>query len=98
MSGCSLTVRLTPRARMARIVGRERDAEGRAQVRAAVTAPPVDGAANVALVALIAKSLAVPRSAVAIVGGQTARTKRLSIAVPPDQLARWLDSLDEVAG
>ena len=40
-----------------------------------VTAPPVDGRANEALVALIAKRAGVPRSAVSIVRGHTSRDK-----------------------
>jgi uncharacterized protein YggU (UPF0235/DUF167 family) len=43
------------------------------QVR--VTAAPEDGKANAAVIALLAKALGVPRSALAIVRGATARDK-----------------------
>jgi len=51
--------------------------EGALLVRLA--APPVEGAANEALVELLARLLAVPRRAVRIVSGETSRTKRLAI-------------------
>ena len=45
----------------------------------AVAAPPVEGAANGAVVALLAKRLGVPERSIRIVGGNRARTKHLSI-------------------
>lgn len=44
-----------------------------------VSAAPADGAANAAVTTLIAKALNVPRSAVRIAAGGTARLKRLEI-------------------
>lgn len=70
-----ITVRLTPRASREEIAG-ERD--GGILVR--VTAPPVDGAANEALVRLLAKTLRVPKGSVTIVSGETSRTKLLEVA------------------
>jgi hypothetical protein len=67
-------VRLTPRASREEIVGLR---DGVLQVR--VTAPPVDGAANAALVRLLAKRLRVGRGAVRIVSGETARTKMIEV-------------------
>lgn len=74
-----LAVRLTPRAGRARIDGWGRDDAGRAFLKVRVAEPPVDGAANVALVRLIAKALDRPASAVRIVSGDTARLKSLEI-------------------
>lgn len=56
-----------------------------------VAAPPADGAANRSVVTLVAKAVGVPRSAVAIASGATARHKRLRIAGVSRQavLARW---------
>lgn len=65
-----VTVRLTSRASREEIAG---EREGAILVR--VTAPPVDGAANEALVRLLAKTLRLPKGAVAIVSGETSRTK-----------------------
>lgn len=69
-----LSIRLTPRSSREGISG-ERD--GVWQVR--VTAPPVDGAANAALVRLLARRLRVGRGAVRIVSGETARTKIVEV-------------------
>lgn len=70
-----ITVRLTPRASREGIAG-ERD--GAVLVR--VTAPPVDGAANEALVKLLAKALRIPKGSVAIISGETSRTKVIEVA------------------
>ena len=45
-----------------------------------LTAPPVDGAANEALVALLAQRLGLPKHAVHIIHGATARHKTVEIA------------------
>jgi uncharacterized protein (TIGR00251 family) len=49
-------------------------------LRARVTAPPVDGAANEALVALIAGRLGLPRRAVALASGAASRQKVVAVA------------------
>lgn len=46
-----------------------------AELRVKVTAPPVDRAANEAVVRLIAETLDVPRNCVELVRGQTSRHK-----------------------
>ena len=48
-------------------------------VKIRLAAPPVDGAANDALTAFLADRLAVPRSAVSLLGGATSRRKRVRI-------------------
>lgn len=68
------TIRVTPRASANAVAG-ERD--GLLLVR--VTAPPVEGKANDAVVALLAKALGTPRGAVQVVRGASARTKRISV-------------------
>ena len=50
------------------------------RLKVQLTAPPVDGAANDALVQLVAKSLGRPRGDVAIVRGQTGRKKTVRVA------------------
>lgn len=45
-----------------------------------VTAPPVDGAANIAVIKLLAQTLRVPKSTVAIVAGSSGHLKRITIA------------------
>jgi uncharacterized protein len=68
------TVRVTPRASASAVAG-ERD--GVLLVR--VTAPALEGKANDAVVALLAKALGTPRGAVRLVRGATSRTKRISV-------------------
>ena len=70
----SFTIRVTPRASANTVAG-ERD--GVLLVR--VTAPPVEGKANDAMVALLAKLLGTPRGAIQVVSGAGARTKRVSV-------------------
>ncbi|GCE05358.1 DUF167 domain-containing protein [Dictyobacter aurantiacus] len=48
-------------------------------LKARLTAPPVDGAANQALIALLADQLAIPRRAISIVRGTTSRQKVVDI-------------------
>jgi len=67
-------VRLQPRASANVISGVEDGV-----VRARVTAPPVDGAANDALVQLLAKALRIGRGRISIVRGASSRTKLVSI-------------------
>jgi uncharacterized protein len=52
--------------------------EGALLVRLA--AAPVDGAANDELIALLAKTLKIPKRDIAIISGERARTKRVRIA------------------
>lgn len=60
-------------------------------LRARVAAPAVDGAANQALVRLLAAELDVPRRDVRLVAGAAARTKLVAVdGLPAERvLARW---------
>jgi uncharacterized protein YggU (UPF0235/DUF167 family) len=79
-------VRLTPRGGADRIDG---VVDGALRVR--VAAPPVDEAANRALLRLLARELGVAPSALRIVSGTTARTKTVAVDGASTQaiLARW---------
>jgi uncharacterized protein len=79
-------VRLTPRAAVDHVDG---VLDG--VLKARVTAPAVEGAANHALVRLLADELDVPRSDVRIVAGATAREKLVVIdgLGPETIVARW---------
>jgi uncharacterized protein (TIGR00251 family) len=44
-----------------------------------VTAPPIEGKANKALIALLAKKLAVPKSHIEIISGKSSRLKSIQI-------------------
>jgi uncharacterized protein (TIGR00251 family) len=69
------SVRLQPRASKNEIAG----AHGGA-LRIRVTAPPVDGLANDALIEFLSRELDVPRRNVCIVSGLTSRTKVVEIS------------------
>jgi uncharacterized protein len=68
-------VRLTPRARADRLDAIARLAGGAPVLLVSVTAPPVDGRANVALCRLIAARAGVASSRVSVVRGAKARDK-----------------------
>jgi uncharacterized protein (TIGR00251 family) len=73
--GIRLRVRVAPRAAHARILGVHDGA-----LKVSLTAPPVDGAANEALVRLLAEELGIPKRAVAITHGHTSKLKTVLIA------------------
>jgi len=81
----TFTIRVTPRASATAVAG-ERD--GALLVR--VTAPPVEGKANDAVIALLAKELGVPRGTLRVERGGAARTKRVSIPVAAESALRRL--------
>jgi uncharacterized protein (TIGR00251 family) len=68
--GVRLKLRLQPRASTTEIAGLHGG-----EIRVRVAAPPVDGAANEALVRFLAERLGVARSAVRLVAGANARSK-----------------------
>jgi len=72
--GIVLSIRVFPRSGRSAFAG-ERDG----QLVVKLTAPPVDGAANEELIALLAKTLGVPKRAVSIVSGETSRQKRVRV-------------------
>ena len=74
-----LAVRLTPKGGRDGADGWAADGEGRPYLKVRVSAPPVDGAANAALIAFLAKALKRPRASVRIVSGETARLKMIEI-------------------
>jgi uncharacterized protein len=68
-------VRVTPRGGRDAIEGWQVDAAGRPVLKVRLAAAAVEGQANAALVAVLAKALGVAKSAVRIVSGQTSRSK-----------------------
>ena len=73
--GVRVRVRVVPRASRTEVVGLQGDA-----LRIRLTAAPVDGAANEALVSFLAERLVVPRSSVRLLAGETSRSKVVLIA------------------
>lgn len=73
--GCSITLRVLPRAGRTALAGTR---AGALLVR--VAAPPVEGAANDAVLDFLAERLGVPRRAVTLVSGHRSRDKRVRVA------------------
>ena len=80
LGGIRVVVKLTPRASREGIEGVAFDARGQASVKARVTAPPADGKANAALIALFARALRIPKRDITIIAGESSRAKTLFIA------------------
>ena len=72
--GITIRVFVAPRSSANKVMGEHNGA-----VKIALTAPPVEGAANKALVEFLAKLLGVPRSSVSLVSGETSRQKRVKV-------------------
>jgi uncharacterized protein (TIGR00251 family) len=84
--GICLTLHVQPRARRTEPAGRHGDA-----LKLRIAAPPVDGAANQAIVEFLAAALRVPRAAVTIVSGAGSRRKIVEVAgVDVEQARRGL--------
>jgi uncharacterized protein (TIGR00251 family) len=87
-NGSLFSVLVVPRAGKSSIA---QLADGTIQIR--VAAPPVDGAANAALLRFLAGILDVPRSRLAIASGASSRRKRISVdGIAPDELERRLQA------
>jgi uncharacterized protein YggU (UPF0235/DUF167 family) len=74
-----IAVRLTPRGGADRIDGWGSDDAGRSFLKIRVRSAPVDGEANAALEAVLAKALGLPKSAVKVARGATARLKQVAV-------------------
>ena len=73
--GVVLAVHVVPRSARSEITG----VHGQA-LKIRLTAPPVQGAANKALVALLAKTLGIAKGRIQIISGQTSRDKTLVVS------------------
>ena len=80
-----LAVRLTPKGGRDQLDGIALLADGSAVALARVRAAPEDGAANRALIVLLARTFGAPKSAIELVSGATTRLKR--VRIPGDPVA-----------
>jgi uncharacterized protein (TIGR00251 family) len=89
VSSAVLDIRVIPRAPRTRVDGTRAGA-----ILIRLAAPPVDGAANDALIAFLAKALALPRRNISILSGETSRDKRVHVdgLDEPEVRARLLGS------
>jgi uncharacterized protein len=82
--GVRFSVHVQPRASRSEVCGVHGDA-----LKVRLAAPPVDGAANDALVALLADELAIARRAIRIVAGGSSRSKTVEVeGIDPDSVER----------
>jgi uncharacterized protein len=91
--GLVLTVRLTPRGGSDAIDGIETLADGRCVLKMRVRVPASEGAANAALIRILARRLDVPPRDVTLVAGATSRIKRIEIAGSGAALAAALEKI-----
>ena len=85
-----LAVRVTPRSSKAGICGWRTGADGRDELEIRVAEPPADGAANDAVVKLLAKALGISRSELSISSGSTSRHKRIALPFEVQEARRRL--------
>ncbi len=90
--GARLRVRLTPRGGRSGLDRIVQLADGRWTAQVRVAAPPVDGAANAALIVYLSQALAIPKSAILVIAGQSSRLKTLAVAGDPDDIQARLKS------
>jgi uncharacterized protein (TIGR00251 family) len=84
-----LSLHVQPNARRSEFAGRHGDA-----IKLRLAAPPVDGKANEALCRFVAEYCGVPRAAVTLVGGQSARAKRVRVEGADARVKTLLEQLD----
>ncbi len=88
-------VRLTPKGGRDAVDGWATGADGIAYLKARVRVVPEDGKANAALIELLAKTLGIAKSKIAIAGGATSRLKTIDVGGDARQLAAQLESLGD---
>ena len=90
--GIRLRLKVQPKARRNAILGVGPDRDGPV-LRMAVGAPPEDGKANAAVIALLAEAFDVAKAAVSVVAGATDRRKLVEIRGNASDLGASLDRL-----
>ena len=90
--GVVLALHVQPGAKGTKVVGTHGT-----RLKVAVASPPLDGRANAALLAFLAEHLVVPRTALALLSGESSREKRVAVTTgrPPSSVA---DSLLQAKG
>jgi uncharacterized protein (TIGR00251 family) len=96
-NGVVFQVRLTPKGGRDAIDGWQTAADGSSHLKVRVRAAPESGKANAAMIDLIADILGMPRTSIAIVGGQKARLKTVAIAGDTSALESRLEGFGVAA-
>jgi uncharacterized protein (TIGR00251 family) len=85
--GATLTLRVQPKAKRNAVLGEQAGA-----LKVSVTAPPEDGRANEAVLALLREEYNLQRSQLALLSGQTNRNKVVLVrGLTPQQLAALIE-------
>ena len=87
-----LAIRVTARSAKPGIGGWRAGADGREELEVRVAEAPADGAANEAVIKLLAKALGISRAEVRIVSGAAPRHKRVAVPFGLDEARRRLGS------
>jgi hypothetical protein len=85
-----VAIRVTPRSARPGIGDWRAGADGRDQLEVRVAEAPADGAANAAVVKLLAKALGVSRAEVRLVSGAASRHKRVAVPFDVQEFRRRL--------
>jgi uncharacterized protein len=93
--GVLVYVRLTPKGGRDAVEGVATLSDGQKVMKIRVRALPEAGAANAALIEVLAKFLHIPKSKITLETGATARIKSLLIAVDPQHITDQLDQFTE---
>jgi uncharacterized protein (TIGR00251 family) len=91
--GVRLAVRVSPRGSKNAVEGIVMGADGKPLLAIRLTAPPVEGAANAALIAFLAEQLELRKKDVLIRSGETGRMKIVHLAGDPVGLCARLEAL-----
>jgi uncharacterized protein len=84
--GSTLTLTVTPRSSRNQL-----ELQGDGELRVRITAPPVDGAANAALLKFLATRLDISRSRLTLAAGEGSRHKRIfALDISAEELAKRL--------
>ena len=89
--GIRLRLKVQPKARREGIGGLTPDPDGVA-LKLSVGAPPEDGKANAAVIAMLAEALGVAKSAISVVSGATDRRKLVEIRGSTEELTTHINA------
>ena len=86
-----LAVRVTPRSAKPGIGGWREGTDGRMELEIRVAEAPADGAANAAVLKLLARKLGLPKGSIEIVSGENSRHKRIALSIDEADLGRLIE-------
>lgn len=90
-----LALKVVPNARKSEAAGWEDDPRAGRVLKLRIAAPPVEGKANRAVILFLAEWLDIPRSAVSLLRGESARLKVVEVPdACAERLARLLPAAD----